>query len=89
MRVEDLGFLVGEVVLDPGEEGGPGGVGVGHRPVGTSRFNSSNQLRTTNLWGKAPRYVCNSRVVAATWDGLDVLLARLCTYFCFVARKPE
>ncbi len=60
-----------------------------YRPVGTRCFNSSNQLRMTNLWGKAPRYVCNSRVVAATWDGLDVLLARLCTYFCFVARKPE
>ena len=46
-----------------------------------------------NLWGKAPRLARNSRLVAATWDGLDALLARLlaplCTYFCFVARKPE
>ena len=25
MGVQDLGFLVGYVVLDPGEEGGPGG----------------------------------------------------------------
>ena len=33
--VEELGFLVGQVVLKPGEKRGPGGAGVGHRPVGT------------------------------------------------------
>ncbi len=47
MGVEELGFLVGAVVLNPGEDGGPGGAGVGQRPVGTRSFNSSNQLRMT------------------------------------------
>ena len=50
-RDQGLGFLVGEVVLDPGEEGGPGGAGVGYRPVGTRCFNSSNQLRMTMICG--------------------------------------
>ena len=45
--VEESGFFLGEVVLYSGEEGGPGGAGVGHLPpVGTRCFNSSSQLRT-------------------------------------------
>jgi len=51
MGVDESGVLVGETVFDPGEEGGPGGAGVGHRPVGTSCFNSSNQLRTKLIPG--------------------------------------
>ena len=48
MGVEELGVFVGEVVLEPGEELGPGGAGAGHRPpVGTRSFNPSNQLRMT------------------------------------------
>jgi len=46
-----------------------------------------------NLWSKAPSFARNSRLVAATWDALDTLLASLlaplCTYYWFVARKPE
>ncbi len=46
-----------------------------------------------NMWSKAPRFIRNSRFVAGTWDALDALLARalapLCTYYWFVARKPE
>lgn len=46
-----------------------------------------------NMWSKAPLSLRNSRVVASAWDGLDTLLASLlaplCTYYWFVARKPE
>ncbi len=47
MGIDELGFLVRQVVLDPGEEGWPGAAGVGQRPVGIRCFNSSNQLRMT------------------------------------------
>ena len=46
-----------------------------------------------NMWSKAPGFMRNSRFIAAAWDGLDTILASalapLCTYYWFVARKPE
>ena len=45
-----------------GEQRGPGGAGVGHRPPGTRCFNSSNQLRTTVILPSAAS-VLNGRIV--------------------------
>jgi len=43
---------VRQLVFERGEERGPGGAGVGHRPpLGTRCFDSSNQLRTTLMRG--------------------------------------
>ena len=44
-----------------------------------------------NVWGRAPRTIRNSRLVATAWDGLDAILGRVlapsCTYYWAVARR--